>query len=424
LAGVRIPCAVPLLALLLLPALAAAQEPVAEAPVADVAPAERPGLFRVGSFYLTPYLNIGSMGIDTNVFYTPEDRQTDFTASLGPGLEIVRPFGRESRFRLDGGLDYLYFAKTDSQRQLNGHGTAQLDLVGVKTRFFVEEHYASTFRRPSYEVYDRVQQETEGTRAFLRRNLGDRLALALIGERERTTTDSQDYLGTDLGETLTQDRYRAAGELRVALTVKTQLVSGAEQEWYRFPRAAERDGDSLKVFGGFRTDETALLVGHALFGYQWFRLDAGGERTGFTASVNAAWHVSPKTTLGATWEREIGYSAFQTSGATPTNATDSFEVYLDKVLMSHLYFRLWGRLGTLASDGTVTIVTPDGVETAVQDERAREAGLEIGYQFRPRVRIGVRASYTTRDSPFQTFGVDGLLAGLTIQYNPPQPTLR
>ena len=53
-----------------------------------------------------------------------------------------------------------------------------------------------------------------------------------------------------------------------------------------------------------------------------------------------------------------------------------------------------------------------------------EAGLEIGYQFRPRVRIGVRASYTTRDSPFQTFGVDGLLAGLTVQYNPPQPTLR
>jgi hypothetical protein len=153
-------------------------------------------------------------------------------------------------------------------------------------------------------------------------------------------------------------------------------------------------------------------------------VDAGGERSSFAASVNAAWHVSPKTVLGATYEREIAYSAFQTSGATPTNATDTVEVYLDKVLMSHLYFRLFARLGTLASDGTITIVTEDGVETAVQDERAREAGLEIGYQFRPRVRIGVRTSYTTRDSPFQTFGVDGLIAGLTVTYNPPQPTLR
>jgi hypothetical protein len=136
LAGVRILRAVPLLALLLLPAFAAAQEPAVEAPVAESQPAERPGLFRVGSFYLTPYLNIGSMGIDTNVFYTPTDRQTDFTASLGPGLEIVRPFGRESRFRLDGGLDYLYFAKTDWQRKLNGHGTAATPrpTAGPRTR--------------------------------------------------------------------------------------------------------------------------------------------------------------------------------------------------------------------------------------------------------------------------------------------------
>ena len=69
-----------------------------------------PGLVRVGSFYLTPYLRIGTLGVDTNVFYTPTERQTDFTASGGPGLEVVRPFGSRSRLRLDGGLDYVYFA--------------------------------------------------------------------------------------------------------------------------------------------------------------------------------------------------------------------------------------------------------------------------------------------------------------------------
>ncbi|HXK08167.1 MAG TPA: hypothetical protein VMT70_00845, partial [Vicinamibacteria bacterium] len=110
---------------------------------------ERPGLFRVGALYLTPYLQIGSLGIDTNVFYTATERQTDFAASGGPGLEVVRPFGRESRVRLDGGIDYLYFARTDSQRKLNGYGTAQLDLVGVNTRLAAEEHYASSFSRPN-----------------------------------------------------------------------------------------------------------------------------------------------------------------------------------------------------------------------------------------------------------------------------------
>ena len=258
-----------LLAVALLPGIvgsAAAQElSPASIPVGE-ATTERPGLFRAGAFYLTPYIHIGSLGIDTNVFYTATERQTDFIASGGPGLEIVRPFGRESRLRLDGGLDYLYFAKTASQRKLNGYATAQLELVGVKTRFAVEEHYDSSYGRPSYEVNDRVQQETEGTRGLLRRNLGDRFALALFGERERTTTDSQDYLGTDLGETLTRDRYRAGGELRIALSVKTQMVGGGEQEWYRYPNLPERDGDSTLAYGGFRTDETALVAGQALFG--------------------------------------------------------------------------------------------------------------------------------------------------------------
>ncbi len=396
----------------------------AQAPASEEQIQARPGLFRVGTFYLTPYLQIGSLGVDTNVFYTPTDRQTDFTASGGPGLEIVRPFGRESRFRLDGGMDYLFFAKTESQRKLNGYGTAELDLVGVKTRLFVEERYESTFSRPSYEVNERVQQETEGTRAFLRRNLGDRFAVALFGSRQRTTTDSQAYLGTDIGDTLSYDEYRAGGELRRALSVKTQFVAGGEQEWYRYPRLPERDGEATTAYGGFRTDETALVSGQALLGYKWFGLDTGGERNGFYADVNAAWNLTPKTKLGVRYTSDILYSALQTSGETPTNRTETVEVFLDKVLVSNLYFRLFGRLGTLASDGTVTIVGPDGVETAVRDDRVREAGAEFGYQFRRRVRIGVTATYTSRESPFDSFGVEGLLAGLTVQYNPPQPTFR
>ena len=397
--------------------------PLPGAPATEPA-AERPGLFRVGAFYLTPYLSIGSMGIDTNVLYSATDRQTDFTASGGPGLEIVRPFGQTSRFRLDGGLDYLYFARTESQRKLNGHGAAELHLQGVKTRLLVEERYDSSYGRPNYEVNARVQQEAEGTTGFLRRNLGDRLAIALLGSRRRTTTDSQDYLGTNLGDTLTEDRYRGGGELRLALSIKTQLVGGGEQEWYRFARLPERDGDSTLAYGGFRTDDTALISGQALAGYRWFRLDKGGERGGLYAQVDAGWNFSPKTRLGARYLRDVAYSSFATAGITPTNLNESVEVYLDKVLASNVYFRVFGRLGQLDSDGEITIVSPDGVQTAVRDDRIREAGAELGYQFRSRVRIGVMATYTTRESAFETFGVDGLLAGLTVRYNPPQPTFR
>jgi len=36
----------------------------------------------------------------------------------------------------------------------------------------------------------------------------------------------------------------------------------------------------------------------------------------------------------------------------------------------------------------------------------REAGVELGYQFRTRVRVGVTAFYTTREATIETFGVE------------------
>lgn len=392
--------------------------------VADVVPA-RPGLFRAGSFYLTPYLHVGTLGIDTNVFYSPTDRQTDFTASGGPGLEIVRPIGKLSRFRLDGGIDYVWFARTETQRRLNGYGSALLDLQGVKTRFAVEERYATTFSRPSYEVNERVQQETEGTEGLLSRRLGERFELAIFGSRRHTVTDSTAYLGTDLGRTLTEDRYEAGGELRVALSVKTKLVGGGEEEWHRFPRAPERDGQSTLAYGGFRTDDTALLSGHALGGARWFRLESGEARSTAYVDVDAAWAYSPKTKIGARFTRDLNYTSLTTTGDTPTNVQLMGELYFDKMLTRTIYLRIFGRLGQLNSDGQVVIVTPEeGLVVAERDDRIREAGAEVGYQFRPRVRIGVTATYSKRRSNIPTFGVDGLLAGLTIQYNPPQPTFR
>jgi hypothetical protein len=51
-------------------------------------------------------------------------------------------------------------------------------------------------------------------------------------------------------------------------------------------------------------------------------------------------------------------------------------------------------------------------------------GGEIGYQLRPRLRAGITVSYTDRVSTFDSFGIEGLLAGFTLKYDPPEPTFR
>jgi hypothetical protein len=385
----------------------------------------RPGLFQVGGFYLTPYVWIGTLGIDTNVFYTPTDRQTDFTASGGPGLEVVRPFGRESRFRIDGGLDYLYFAKTESQRKLNGYGKALLDVWGVKTRLAIEERYERTFARPNFEVNDRIEQETEGTEALVRRNLGERARLAIFGKRVRTRTQSYDYLGTDLGDTLTENQYHVGAELQLALSVKTRFVAGGEEGWYRFANLPARDGASTLAYGGFRTDSSALIGGFALGGMRWLRLDSGAKRNVVYADVNVEWRVSSKAKLGGQYRRDADYSSLAMAGPTPTNLGERVEAFVEKFLTRSIYLRGYARQYRLVSDGKVILVSPEG-EPALDErnDRIREAGGELGYQFRSRIRFGVTLSYTDRVSTIETFGVEGLLAGFTLQYNPPVPTFR
>ena len=407
-------------------ATAQAQAPEAPTPASATGAAERPGLFRVGTWYFTPYLQIGTLGVDTNVFYTATDRQADFTASGGPGLELVRPFGTKSRFRLDGGLNYLWFARTESQRRLNWYGSASLELEGVKTSFAIEESYVGTYSRPSFEVDTRVQQETEGTQARLTRRLGDRWALSLLGARRDRRTEDQDYLGTNLGETLTEKRYDVGGELRRALTIKTTLVGGAEHSWYRFPRLPERDGQSTLGYGGFRTDASALISGQALGGYRWFWLeaDSAGDRGVWYANINATLNITPKTKLGAIFFRDLDYTAFVAAGPSPTLVNEQLTVFFDKVLASNVYLYLFARRIRLTT-GDVILIPPGGPPVDVsRNDRVREAGAELGYQFRSRVRIGVTAIYTERRSNIETFGIQGLLAGFKVEYNPPQPVIR
>jgi len=385
-------------------------------------PPPRPGRFRVGPVYLTPTLHIGTVGLDTNVFYTAADRRTDVSGSGGPGLQLVLPLGGDGKFFAEGNLDYLYFVKTESQRKLRWNGNGGFDVLGTRTRFHLEEAYAETFGRPSYEVDERIKQTEEGTRLDLKRRLFGRLAVRVFGSRAKFEADAgQTYLGNDLRRTLTRDEYRALGGLDYLLSVKTSFVVEGEREWDRFPLDRRRDADSDRLWAGFRTDDSALISGHALVGVRWFRPKSS---PGFVlrrtiADVDATWNVSPKTHITGQYGRDLSFSAYETSGLTPTVLNERYGARIEKDLGGHFDVRIFGRVTKLATDGDITLELPDQPKiTAPRNDKAREVGLDFGYRFRPRFRVGVAATYVDRKSNIAYFGIDGLLVGGTVQFTP------
>jgi hypothetical protein len=381
----------------------------------------RPGRIRIGAFYLNPWFRISSIGLDSNVFYTAEDHQPDISASGGPGLDLILPIKSASRFYANGYLDYLYFLRTESQRRLRWGAASGLTLNGQRTNLVAEESYSTSFARPSFEVDERIDQQTEQTTGDLKRRLFWRIGVTLGGSRARSKTDAgQEFLGTDLSKTLTRDDYRARFGLTYAVTIKTSFVVEGERQWSRFPNDPVRDATWDRLAAGFRTDATALISGELMAGVRYYRPDLGApsETRSTYVGVNATWNVTPKTKFPFLYVRDRAYSAFSTSG-TPTVHTETMGLGLDKELRQRLDLELRARLTRFVTDGEITVEIPDqGPVTAVREDRAWEYGADLGYLFGPNIRIGIAASYTDRNSTISYFGIEGLLFGVTVRYTP------
>jgi hypothetical protein len=379
-------------------------------------------MFHIGPVYITPSLRIGTLGLDTNVFYTASDRRTDFTASGGPGLNIVVVPGGAVTFTVDGQVGYLYFLRTEEQRRLDGSGFAKFEGRGARTEVTVQESYRRGFARPNLEVDRRVIQTQEATRGDLRRRLFGRFTI--IGGLERSATEvgeGEKFLGVDLHSTLTDHRLSGRVGLEYALTVKTSLVGEAARAIDRFPFAPHRDGRFDYLRGGLRTSSSTFISGSALGGLGWFRLKSstGSPRSFVTADIDVTWHVSPRTRIGGTYSRGARYSAFDTDNG-PTIRTDMYRGHIEKELVGRrVDVRLTGTITHQISEGAVSLLLTDGErQVIVRDDTFRMANADLGYHFRGRLRIGLMAGYSSRRSTVADLGIEGLLLGATVDFNP------
>jgi hypothetical protein len=364
---------------------------------------------------------VGNVGVDTNVLFQSEDRQRDFSVSGGPGLELVLPATRSLRFQASGLLDYLYFANTPDQRRLSGGALGGVRFDGASFVAAARYSYDRTFSRPSTQVDDRIDQTRSGARAELGFGGGARrFGISTAASATRYDIDSgQAYLGTDLRATLARDEYLAQVVLRYGLTPKTSLVLEGDQEWDRFLESPIRDADSNRGLAGFEVRSDTRLSGRALGGVRSLRLKTrDATRLLGVADVALVYVVSPKTRFEGRYHRDFDYSAFVTSGDTPTVTTESLGLGFVKVLVARLDLRLSGSLNRLASEGSVALVLPDqGLVVTPRNDDYWQASADLGYTFGSRLRAGFAASYASRDSTVSYFGVRGLVMGATIVYS-------
>jgi hypothetical protein len=384
-------------------------------------PPAPPGLIRLGPFYLTPTLHVGTLGLDSNVFYTATSRQTDFTTSGGPGLDVVLPIGPVVRLFTGGDVNYVYFLRTVSQRKLGGDVNAGGEIVGERFHLRVEDSYTRSFQRPNYQVDERILQNEQDLTGKATSRLGH---FILEGDTTYATTrvdSGQTFAGTNLSLTMSRNEILTLAKVGYGVTAKTSLVAGADYEVDRFPFETTRDADSNHVFAGLEITSDTRLSGKALGGVRLFRLRLHGSQQVQVpyADVDLTYVTGPRTQLKASYSRDLGYSAFNTSGVTPTVRLEAIGAGLIQGLWRGLDLRISGTRSRFITDGAITLVLASGQPvTAVRDDHIWQGTADLGYKFRSRLRMGVAATYVNRRSTFTDFGIQGLIVGGTVTYDP------
>jgi hypothetical protein len=385
-------------------------------------PTGPPGLIAVGPFYLTPTLHIGALGLDTNVFYTPTQRQTDFTTTGGPGLDVVLPVASATRLYTSGDINYVYYLRTTSQRKFGGDAKVGGEYKGDNVKFGIEESYTRSFQRPNFQVDERILMNQQSLQGDLGVRLGRRLTVEGTETYSNTRVDpGQVFDGANLQQTLSRDESLSLLQFKYGLTVKTSLLAGADFEADRFPFEASRSADSDHIFGGFEIKSDTRLAGRAVAGVRLFRpLESSVQKEVPYADVALIYSFGLRTQLKMNYTHDLIFSAFDTTGPTPTVLTETEGASLDIGFGTSGFDLILGGLrSTLKTDGAITVVfAPNAEQTAIRSDTVWQASANLGYRFRSRLRIGVAANYVSRQSTFADFGISGLIVGGTVTYDP------
>lgn len=387
----------------------------------EPSPPPRPGLFALGPFWITPRLRLGTLGLDTNVFYASDHRRTDFILNGGPALEIALP-ARPLRFDLEGGFTGLYFARTADQRRLSGDGRARLTFEGLKLRAHVEEGYSEAFDRPNFEVDRRVDRARWTTRGDLALELPGRFQVHTQVSADRLdVARGQQFLGADLHQTLERTTRRGLIGLGYHTTPKTTLRVEGDLQLERFPNAPQRNTRSNRLLAGFSVESQTRLSGAVLSGVRCLRpADGSDERLRlWIVDGQLAWHFGPRTHLRLDLRRDADISAFESAQSLPLLRSVESRVQLERALAPKVDLALFVRRLTLQSDAPITLVGVDGsTTTARRDDRVLDSGLTLTQRVGRRLRAGVTVGYTSRASSFADLGIAGLLLGGTLNYAP------
>ncbi|HXG70790.1 MAG TPA: outer membrane beta-barrel protein [Gemmatimonadaceae bacterium] len=401
-------------AILLVPCFAAGQS-TANSTVEDIRKDARGHL---GPFYLTPGIQLKELGVDTNVFNSSDDPQSDFMFNVSPKLNVWLPIARRALLTTTVATDLVWYANYGSERSVDPQLTARADVFLHRLTVFAENAYLNTRQRQNFEIDLRSRHLENNFSAGAVYQLTPKFSLQAAGRRSIVEYDADAplFFGTDLRESLNRRTTGFSLTAKHKLSPLTSLLLSAERSADRFTFASQRDSNGLRIAPGVEFKPKALISGVASLGFRRFtpeHPEALPAFTGVVGNVGLSYTLLGATTFGISFNRDVQYSfeplqPYFVSTSTGASIRRAIGRRFDAIASVDRHRYAYRDLNTVLAVST---------QARQRVDTTWNYGGNLGYRLNRTTRMGFGASYWQRDSTTVNFrDYDGLRIGTTVTY--------
>jgi hypothetical protein len=375
----------------------AAEDPVAEARV------------RVGAFAFNPRILLTNLGVDTNVFNSVENPQSDFTFALKPGTDMFLRTGR-GLLTISGNLEFVYFSDAVAERSINSDVLGRYELRFNRLRPYGSASWLDTRNRPGFEINARARHYEADYHAGTDLRVASKSTLRVdFRHLDYSFAGDEVFNGEALHEELNRTLRALEFNWRQRLTALTTWVVRASRETERFEFEEVRNSNSLRLSSGFQLGRFALIRGSAFVGVRTLKPAEGGifpEFTGVTSDVDVSYTAPSQTRLSAAVDRDIQYSY---ENRTPYYVQTGWTATLTQRITGRWDLQVGGGRDRLAYQAIVPSVD------ARTDFLGRFGG-GLGYTFGDQTRMSFDVNSYHRTSVLYLNNYSTIRAGVSVTY--------
>ena len=375
---------------------AAADNPIAEAPV------------RFGPIGIAPHFTLQNVGVDSNVFNTTDNEQSDFTFTGRSGADLWMRTGR-GLVTADGWVEYVFFQDFDTERAFNRQAKLQYEWRFNRLRPYASGATLDSRERPGWEIDERVRRYENEFHAGTDFRVAPKTTIRVdLEQLDLEFEDDESLGGRRYDRSLNRTLKSAELSYRQQLTALTTWVARVTREQERFDFESLRNSDTFRATTGFELGRFALIRGTALVGYRKLSTADGGtfpEFSGFTSNVNVNYTAPTQTRFNAIFNRDIQYSY---DNLTPYYVLTQWTGTLTHRVVGRWDVQVTGGRDHLAYQALAAI-----------DERTDSIGRYgggVGYTIGEGLRVGFDVQSFYRSSPIRSREYGNVRAGLSVTY--------